>query len=62
LVGTALVMVARQFFAQQVPDPRNLHGCWRDVAVLLLLMTVLACVVPVRRALAVDSSTALRNE
>ena len=23
LVGTALVMVARQFFAQQVPDPRN---------------------------------------
>jgi ABC-type lipoprotein release transport system permease subunit len=32
------------------------------VAALLLLLTVLACLVPVRRALAVDPFTALRRE
>jgi ABC-type antimicrobial peptide transport system permease subunit len=62
IVGATLAMVARQFFAQQVPDPRNSPWIMGGVAALLLLLTVLACLVPVRRALAVDPLTALRSE
>jgi hypothetical protein len=62
VVGTALVMVARQFFTQQVPDPRNSPWIPGGVAGLLLLLTVLACLVPVRRGFAVNPLTALRSE
>jgi len=61
-VGTVLAIVARRFFAQQVPDPRDSPGMLAGVAALLLVLTVLACLVPVRRALAVDPLTALRSE
>jgi predicted lysophospholipase L1 biosynthesis ABC-type transport system permease subunit len=61
-VGTVLATVARRFFAQQVPDPRDSPGMLAGVAALLLVLTVLACLVPVRRALAVDPLTALRSE
>ncbi len=61
-VGTVLAIVARRFFAQQVPDLRNSPWILGGVAALLLLLTVLACLVPVRRALAVDPLTALRSE
>ncbi len=61
-VGTVLATVARRFFAPQLPDPRDSPWILGGVAALLLLQTVLACVVPVRRALAVDPLTALRSE
>ncbi len=61
-VGTVLAIVAREFFAQQVPDPRDSPGMLAGVAALLLVLTALACLVPVRRALAVDPLTALRSE
>ena len=61
-VRTALAMVARPFFAQQVPDPRNSPWMLAGVATLLLVLTVLACLVPVRSALAVDPLNALRSE
>jgi len=54
--------VARRFFAQQVPDPKDSPGMLAGVAALLLVLTALACLVPVRRALAVDPLTALRSE
>jgi len=62
VVGATLAMVARQFFAQQVPDPWNSPWILGGVAALLLLLTVLACLVLVRRALAVDPFAALRRE
>ena len=61
-VGTVLAIVARRFFAQQVPDPRDSPWMLAGVAALMLVLTVLACLVPVRRALAVDPLTVLRGE
>ena len=59
---TVLAIVARRFFAQQVPDPRDSPWMLAGVAALMLVLTVLACLVPVRRALAVDPLTVLRGE
>jgi hypothetical protein len=55
-------MVARQFFAQQVSDPRNSPWILGGVTALRLLLTALACLVLMRRALAVDPFAALRRE
>ena len=61
-LGGVLAVLARQFLAQQVPDVRNGPTILAGAAALLVVLTVLACLVPARRALAVDPLTALRSE
>jgi putative ABC transport system permease protein len=61
-VGSLLAVVANRWLRGQVPDLGESPWMLAAVAGLLLFMTVLACWVPVRRALAVDPLTALRSE
>jgi putative ABC transport system permease protein len=61
-VGSLLAVAASRLLASQVPDLKNSPRMLAAVAGLLLILTILACWVPVRRALAVDPLTALRSE
>jgi putative ABC transport system permease protein len=61
-VGSLLAVAASRLLASQVPDLKNSPWMLAAVAGLLLILTILACWVPVRRALAVDPLTALRSE
>lgn len=62
VVGSLLTVVAGRLLATQVPDLKESPWILGAVAGLLLFLTVLACLVPARRALAVDPLTALRSE
>ena len=61
-IGTLLAIFAKRFFVQQIPGLNNSPWILAGVTALLFLITVLACLVPIRRALAVDPLTALRVE
>ncbi|HYL78583.1 MAG TPA: ABC transporter permease [Bryobacteraceae bacterium] len=61
-VGSVLSVAAGRLLATQVPGLKDSPWMLAAVAGLLVFMTVLACLVPVRRALAVDPLTALRSE
>jgi ABC-type antimicrobial peptide transport system permease subunit len=61
-VGSLMALVASRLLAPQVPDIRESPWIVAAVAGLLLFLTVLACWIPVRKALAVDPMTALRSE
>ena len=61
-LGSALALVAGKLVAQQVPDLRESPWMLAAVAGLLILLTVFACWVPVRSALAIDPLDALRTE
>jgi ABC-type antimicrobial peptide transport system permease subunit len=62
VVGSVLAIGASRLLAQQVPDLKDSPWMLAAVASLLLVLTVLACWAPIRRALAVDPLTALRSE
>jgi hypothetical protein len=61
-VGSLLTVVASRLLAPEAPDLRESPWMLAAVAGLLLVLTVLACWIPVRKALAVDPMTALRSE
>jgi predicted permease len=62
VMGSLMAVVASRLLAPQVPDIRESPWIVAAVAGLLLFLTVLACWVPVRKALAVDPMAALRSE
>jgi hypothetical protein len=59
-LGTVLALFANRFFA--LPDIEDAPTILSGVAALLVRLTVLACLLPARRALAVDPLAALRSE
>jgi predicted permease len=61
LLGTVFALVASRFLAQAY-QVRDLPWLLAGVAGLLIVLTALACWMPLRRALAVDPMTTLRAE
>jgi ABC-type antimicrobial peptide transport system permease subunit len=61
-LGSALAFASGRLLAQQVPDLADSPWILAAVAGLLLILTVLACWIPVRRALSIDPLSALRAE
>ncbi len=61
-VGSLLAAFARRLLVSQVPDLQDAPWMLAAVAGLLVFLTLLACWLPVRKALAVDPCTALRLE
>jgi predicted permease len=61
-VGTLLTIGVGRLLARQVSNVRDLPWMVAAVASLLVILTILACWVPVRKALAVDPMIALRAE
>lgn len=61
-VGTLLTIAAGRLLAQQAYPVSDLPWMLAAVAGLLIILTLVACWVPLRRALAVDPVTALRSE
>jgi len=62
VIGAILIAPASRLVAQQTYQPTDLPWMIAAVASLLLVLTLLACWVPLRRAVAVDPVTALRAE
>ena len=60
--GAALTMAVSRLLPQQGYDVSDLPWMFMSVASLLLVLTLLACWVPLRRALAVDPMLTLRSE
>ena len=61
-VGTLLTLTVGRLLAQQAYQVGDLTWMLAAVASLLIVLTLLACWVPLRKALAVDPMTALRSE
>jgi len=61
-VGTLLTLTLGRLLAQHAYQVGDLPWMLAAVGSLLLILTLLACWVPLRRALAVDPMTALRSE
>jgi predicted permease len=61
-LGTVVANAASRLLEQQVPDLKDSPWILAAVASLLIILTVIACWIPVRRALAVDPLNALRSE
>ena len=62
VIGTVIGIAGGRILTQQIPDTKDSPWMFAGVAALLLMLTVLACLVPVRRALSVDPLAALRME
>ncbi|HEX4167185.1 MAG TPA: ABC transporter permease [Bryobacteraceae bacterium] len=61
-IGTLLTIMAGRLVAQQDYEMRDLPWMFAAIASFLLLLTLLACWLPLRRALDVDPATTLRAE
>jgi ABC-type antimicrobial peptide transport system permease subunit len=61
-VGALLTLAASRLLARQAYQVSDLPWMFAAVAGLLSILTLLACCVPLRRALAVDPVAALRSE
>jgi putative ABC transport system permease protein len=61
-LGAVFTLTAERFVAHEAYQIAELPWIFGAVASFLLVLTVLACWVPLRRALAVDPVTALRSE
>jgi predicted lysophospholipase L1 biosynthesis ABC-type transport system permease subunit len=61
-LGTLLTMTAGRLLAQQAYELSDLPWMFAAVASLLIILTLLACWGPLRKALAVDPMTTLRAE
>jgi putative ABC transport system permease protein len=62
VVGSLLTVTTGRLLAQQAYQVGDVPWMFAAVAGLLFIVTLLACWVPLRRALAVDPVTALRSE
>ena len=61
-LGAAFTLMAGRLVAREAYQIAELPWIFGAVASFLLVLTVLACAIPLRRALAVDPVTALRSE
>ena len=62
VLGALITLTAGRLLPQQAYQVGDLPLMFVAVAGLLIILTLLACWVPLQRALAVDPMTALRSE
>jgi len=63
ILGLGGAMVLTRFISSQIWEVRTMDlGTFAGVTLVLMAIALLACLIPTRRAVKVDPTTALRSE